>query len=169
MEITCKKMKDKSAFTVSARCRDLGVDSFSFCVKKNPPWKANSQENDRNLQNPKVHYRIHNSLTPVPILRASSRACKHRTFSLWGVVSTSTKNTQTGGPPIVSRPLLFIQYIRSYPPYLEAVPPSATCGRAIPLWTHLWRLMCGEINVKMILYLWQCGFFDLEAFASSSI
>jgi hypothetical protein len=30
-------------------------------------------------------------------------------------------NPQAGGPPPVDCPLLFIQYIRSYPPYLEAV------------------------------------------------
>jgi hypothetical protein len=29
---------------------------------------------------------------------------------------------QAGGPPFVGRPRLLIQYIRSYPPYLEAVP-----------------------------------------------
>jgi len=30
-------------------------------------------------------------------------------------------NSQAGGPSLVGCPLLFIQYIRSYPPYLEAV------------------------------------------------
>jgi hypothetical protein len=30
-------------------------------------------------------------------------------------------NPQSGGPPIFSYPRLLIQYIRSYPPYLEAV------------------------------------------------
>jgi hypothetical protein len=29
---------------------------------------------------------------------------------------------QAGGPPLVGYPRLLIQYIRSYPPYLEAVP-----------------------------------------------
>jgi hypothetical protein len=38
---------------------------------------------------------------------------------------------QAGGPPLVGCPLL---HIRSYPPYLEAVPPSATRGRAMPCW-----------------------------------
>jgi hypothetical protein len=33
---------------------------------------------------------------------------------------------QAGGPPLVGCPLLLIQCIRSYPPYPEAVPPSAT-------------------------------------------
>jgi hypothetical protein len=30
-------------------------------------------------------------------------------------------NSQAGGPPLVDCPRLLIQYIRSYPPYLEAV------------------------------------------------
>jgi hypothetical protein len=38
----------------------------------------------------------------------------------WGVVNPSP-NPQAGGPPPVGRPLLLIQYIRSYPPYLEVV------------------------------------------------
>jgi hypothetical protein len=73
-------MKEKSPITASAGCRDLGGDSVSYSVKKNPSWKAKSQEINRNLQNPKVHYRIHKSLSPVPIFSSNSRACKHRTF-----------------------------------------------------------------------------------------
>jgi hypothetical protein len=37
----------------------------------------------------------------------------------WGVVSPPP-NPQAGGPPLVGCPRLLIQYIRSYPPYLEA-------------------------------------------------
>jgi hypothetical protein len=33
---------------------------------------------------------------------------------------------QAGGPPLVGCPRLLIQYIRSYPPYPEDFPPSAT-------------------------------------------
>ena len=33
----------------------------------------------------------------------------------------SPPKTQTGVPPLVECPLLIIQYIRSYPPYLKAV------------------------------------------------
>jgi hypothetical protein len=69
------------------------------------------------------------------------------------VVSTSPSH-QAGGTPLVGCPRLLIQFIRNYPPYrrhflhpqpedapcrgdrdpLEAVPPSATWGRAIPWW-----------------------------------
>jgi hypothetical protein len=38
----------------------------------------------------------------------------------WGVVSPPP-NPQFGGPPPVGCARLLIQYIRSYPPYLEAV------------------------------------------------
>jgi hypothetical protein len=51
-------------------------------------------------------------------------------FLRFRVVSTSS-NPQAGGPPLVGCPRL---HIRSYPPYLEAVPPSATRGRAMPWW-----------------------------------
>jgi hypothetical protein len=39
-------------------------------------------------------------------------------------VSSTSPNPQAGGPPLVGCPRLLIQNIRSYPPYLEAVPPS---------------------------------------------
>jgi hypothetical protein len=54
-------------------------------------------------------------------------------FSRWGVVTTSP-NLQAGGPSLVGCLQLLIQYIRSNPPYLQAVPPSATWGRAMPWW-----------------------------------
>ena len=55
------------------------------------------------------------------------------TLLRWGLVSTSP-NPQVEGPPFVGCPRPLIQYIRRYPPYLEAVPPSATWGCAMPLW-----------------------------------
>jgi hypothetical protein len=44
-----------------------------------------------------------------------------RLFLQWWVVSL-TPNHQAVGPPFFGCPRLLIQYIRSYPPYLEAVP-----------------------------------------------
>jgi len=38
-----------------------------------------------------------------------------------GRVVSPPPNPQAGGPPTVGCPRLLIQYIRSYPPYLEAV------------------------------------------------
>jgi hypothetical protein len=54
-------------------------------------------------------------------------------FLWWEVFSTSPKH-QAGGPPFVGCTRLLIQNIRSYPPYLEAVPPSATWGRSMSWW-----------------------------------
>jgi hypothetical protein len=45
----------------------------------------------------------------------------------WGVVSPSPK-LQAGGTPYFGCPRLLIQYIRSYPPYLEA----------FTFWLRLW-------------------------------
>jgi hypothetical protein len=45
---------------------------------------------------------------------------KLRGFTVGGGVSPPP-NPQAGGPPPVGGPRLLIQYIRSYPPYLEAV------------------------------------------------
>jgi hypothetical protein len=41
---------------------------------------------------------------------------------LWRGVVSPTPNLQAGGLPLVNCPWLFIQYICSYPPYLEAIP-----------------------------------------------
>jgi len=76
--------------------------------------------------------------TPVlSTIRATCPFCMYisqlDTFLRWGVVSASP-NLQAGAPPLVGCPRLVIQYIRSYPPYLDAVPPSATWGHAMPWW-----------------------------------
>jgi hypothetical protein len=59
--------------------------------------------------------------------------CNMVNFLRRGVVSTSP-NSQAGGPPLVGCPRMLIQNIRSYPPYLEVVSPSATWWRAMPWW-----------------------------------
>ena len=57
-------------------------------------------------------------------------SCK---FQRRGAVSTSP-NPQAGRPCLFGCPRLLIQYIRSYPPYQEAVPQSTPWGRAMPWW-----------------------------------
>jgi hypothetical protein len=54
-------------------------------------------------------------------------------FLRWGVVSP-TPNPPAGGPPFVGCPRLLIQYIRNYPPYLEAVSAIHNLRRAMPWW-----------------------------------
>jgi hypothetical protein len=71
----------------------------------------------------KIHLNI--ILPPLFIIRNTIN------FLRRGVVSTSP-NPQAGGPPFVGCPRLLIQYIRNYPPYVEAVPSSATCRSAMP-------------------------------------
>jgi hypothetical protein len=57
------------------------------------------------------------SIRPVPRPFVTFRDVIH--FLRWGVVSP-LPNPQAGGPPLVGCPRLLIQYIRSYPPYLDA-------------------------------------------------
>jgi hypothetical protein len=47
----------------------------------------------------------------------------------WGAVITSPNPTAVE-PPLVGCPRMHTYYIRSYPPYLEDIPPSAPWGRA---------------------------------------
>jgi hypothetical protein len=71
------------------------------------------------------------------IIRSDPRLCvvfHNKYWVLWGRVVSPSPNPQSGGPPTVGCPRLLIQYIRSYPPYLERCFLSATRGRAMPWW-----------------------------------
>jgi hypothetical protein len=50
------------------------------------------------------------------------------------VLLAPRQTSQAGGPPLVGCPRLLIQCIRTYPPYPQAVPSSATWGRAMLWW-----------------------------------
>jgi hypothetical protein len=76
-------------------------------------------------------------------------------FLRCGVVST-LPNPKAGRPPLVGCPQLLVQYIRSYPPYLEPVPPSVTWGRAMPWWQH-WTHLSWNVTVLNILNKTQCS------------
>jgi hypothetical protein len=88
-------------------------------------------------------------IKPVP-----SPVCMIRNMFLrWGVVTTSTK-PPAGGPSLVGRPRLLTQYIHSCFPYLQAVPPSATWGRAMPWWQGptYHGFSTTTITTKLIIY-----------------
>jgi hypothetical protein len=59
--------------------------------------------------------------------------CNSVKWLWWGVVSISP-NPQAGGSPLLSCAQLLIQYICSYLPNLEDVPPSVTWERAMLWW-----------------------------------
>jgi len=52
----------------------------------------------------------------------------------YGEELLAPRPAQAGGQHTVGSLRLLIHYIHSYPPYLEAVRPSATWGRAMPWW-----------------------------------
>ena len=62
---------------------------------------------------------------------------------------------QAGGPPLVGCPRLLIQYIRSCPSILEAVPPSATWGRAMPWWQGPTYHGLSEVDLKKLVRRWR--------------
>jgi hypothetical protein len=63
---------------------------------------------------------------PIQIIRPSSKPfVTFRNKLIFYVEEFSpTPNPQAGGPPLVGCRQQLIQYIRSYPPYLEAVSSS---------------------------------------------
>ena len=79
-------------------------------------------------------------------------------FLRWEVVSTSP-NPQAGGRPLVGRPLLLIQYIRSYPPYwrpfLHLQPKDAPCrGHRDPFITEKSYTGCFDWVFILIPFLY---------------
>jgi hypothetical protein len=71
------------------------------------------------------NFGLHQRIRPGPMLFMTFR--NELLFTVRGC--SPTPNPQAGGPLLVVCPWLLIQYIRSYPPLLGAVPPSATRGR----------------------------------------
>jgi hypothetical protein len=68
-----------------------------------------------------VHFPV---LRLCQVIRPVPRLCiviRNKYWVLRGRVVTPPPNPQAGGPPTIGCPRLLIQYIPSYPPYLEAV------------------------------------------------
>jgi hypothetical protein len=73
---------------------------------------------------PKIHSDRFPVLRLCQVIRPVPRLCvviRNKYWVLRGRVVSSPPNPQAGGPPTVVCPRLLIQYIRSYPPYLETV------------------------------------------------
>jgi len=118
---------------------------------QSPSWEANwfaaSQEIPRISRNPKVHYRTHKCPPPVSILsqlRSYQNISPGPRLSVWTFrnkirfhcdeLLAPRPTAKLEDTPLVGCPQLFIQYIRSIQYGLDAVPLSATWGRAIPWW-----------------------------------
>jgi len=132
----------------------------TYSLEQSPSWEANrfsaSQEIPRIFWNPKVHYVNHKCLT-VP---------ERYTFVQWGVVSTSPNPPSWRTTPCQLSATAYSIYSQ-LSSILEAVPPSATWGRAMPCrqeLTYHSLIQYGDRKCKATL----CGGHVLQFYVISS-
>jgi hypothetical protein len=122
--------------------RSFYTDKRTYSTQHSPTCVANrssaSQESSPHFMEPEgsLPYSQQPAICPYPELLRPRPCEMFRNMTLFlrrGVVSISP-NHQAGGQPLIYCPQLLIQQIGSYPLYVEAVPPSATWGRAMPWW-----------------------------------
>jgi hypothetical protein len=95
---------------------------------------------------------------PFPLLRSCQRislglgrfGTLRNNINFYGEGLLTSTKPKAGGPSLVSCPRLLIQYIRSYPPYLEPFPPSATRGRATLYLRYMRNLLIVDGKVRYI-------------------
>jgi len=70
---------------------------------------------------------------------------------LWSILASLLPNLQAGGPPLVGFLQLLIQYIHSYPPYLEAA--TSICNLRLYHALVMRKSLNMEVLFILILYL----------------
>jgi hypothetical protein len=136
-------------------------------------WEANrasaTQEIHGILWNPKFHNHIHNSPPEGPVWFQGLCIWFVTCLSFYGKELLAPRPTpQAERPPLVGCPRLLILHIHSYPPYLQAVPPSATSGRAMPWWqgpnyhglshSTVIKIIFSQTEIFNVFISWLCPF-----------
>ena len=127
---------------------------LTYSIQQSPSWEANrfsaSQEFPRILWNPKVHYRFHKCRSPLPILSVPFRClgrtkisvrvrgfiCEYFVTRYFYMLRSCQHLAQPPSWRTTPRRLSATAYsiYSRLPSISEAVPPSATWGRAMPCW-----------------------------------
>jgi hypothetical protein len=117
---------------------------LTYSMKQSPSWESNgfsaSQEIPRVLWSPKLHYRSHKGPPPVPTHQSISTGPRltfwlfRKLIRFYGEELLAPRPTPMLEDHLLSAVCDCLFNIFAATPLLEAVPPSATWGRAILWW-----------------------------------